>query len=198
MNSKTTKSCNEVTGEEISLFLEMEIETGRREFIELHISRCEVCRSEMNFQKRFLNTLGGALQSEPSPNLPEDFAKVVKRLAEVGVDSTRNPMERRRAMQIVAYISSVILVGVVLGNEGLLSVVKNISGEFAAIGSLFLHFFSEIATALLVFGYFAKSETSALPLSILGIALVPLTYLLFLRARSKITKMNSREAQALD
>jgi hypothetical protein len=194
MNSESAKFCNEVTADEISALLEMDIDAGRRDFIESHISRCELCRSEINFQKRFLNSLGSTLQTELSPNLPKDFAKVVKTRAEVGVEKARNPGERRRALLIIAMISLFILFGMLIGKVGFLPVAR----EIAVIGLLVLHFFGEIATAFMVFGSFAKSQIPRFSFSILWFGLIPFTLLLILFARRKITKLNSGEARSLD
>jgi anti-sigma factor RsiW len=87
--------------DDISAYLDGELDGSDRETFERHILVCNSCADELKGQKSFLCELDFALGSEPAPELPENFAAVVAVNAQSDMHGVRSSAERRRAILFI-------------------------------------------------------------------------------------------------
>jgi anti-sigma factor RsiW len=113
---------------EIAVYVDGELTPRQELVLEQHLAVCDVCRAELNEQKKLLCALDFLLEEKPSEiRIPENFARVVATRAESNVSGLRNREERKRAVFLCASLGLIALIG--LGAEA-----KTV---FAASGVIF-------------------------------------------------------------
>lgn len=100
----------------IAAYLDCELSPRAELLLEEHFAACEICRAELNEQKKLLNALDFALEERASEIvIPKDFARVVATRAESAVSGLRRPEERSRAVFLCVALFFIVLIG--LGAE---------------------------------------------------------------------------------
>jgi anti-sigma factor RsiW len=116
MNEQAGKSEESCPRAEIAAYIDCELSPRAELLLEEHLAACEICRAELNEQKKLLSALDFALEEKRSEiEIPKDFAKVVATRAESSVSGLRSPKERGRAVFLCVSLFFIVLVG--LGAE---------------------------------------------------------------------------------
>ena len=110
---KSEESCPRA---EIAAYIDCELSPRAELLLEEHLAVCEICRAELNEQKKLLSALEFALEEKAAEiEIPKDFAKVVATRAESGVSGLRSPKGRGRAVFLCVSLFFILLIG--LGAE---------------------------------------------------------------------------------
>lgn len=97
---------------EIAAYLDCELAPREELMLEGHLTTCEICRTELNAQKKLLSALDFALEEEKAEiEIPKDFAKVVAVRAESNVSGLRDRDERSRAIFLSASLIFLVVAG---------------------------------------------------------------------------------------
>ena len=113
---------------EIAAYVDGELSPRQELVLEQHLTACEICRAELNGQKKLLCALDFLHEENASEiRIPKNFARVVATRAESNVSGLRNREERGRAIFLCASLFFLVVVG--LGAE-----TQKI---FAASGAIF-------------------------------------------------------------
>jgi anti-sigma factor RsiW len=113
---------------DIAVYIDGELAPQQELVLEQHLAACEICRAELNEQKKLLRALDFLLDEKPAEiEIPKNFAKVVATRAESSVSGLRNRDERRRAVFLCVSLGLIALVG--LGADA--------HRVFAAFGAVF-------------------------------------------------------------
>lgn len=173
--------------EDISAYIDGELDTSREMEIEEHFAICNECYVELNLQKQFLCDVTSGLRHEKAMDLPADFAKRVAVNAESSVSGLRRPRERFNALFICAALALVALFA--LGTEAgtLLNLAYGLLEQIAAVGSFFgqlvYSFFFGIAIVLRTIAARAGFEVAA------AITFASLCVAAVLRFRRRVMKL---------
>lgn len=133
--------------EEISAYIDGELEPAVEAALDRHIGTCHVCRSELNDQKGFLLALSDTLEREIPIELPEDFTRSVVVNAESNVSGLRSPRERRTAF-IVGGGLLFVAVSAVGSVTGVFSPLGAAAEKLWAIGSAFIQITGDLFYAV--------------------------------------------------
>lgn len=135
---------------EISAFVDGELAPGEELGLEVHFFECEICRDELNEQKRLLFALDDALIDQPAIELPDNFAKVVATNAKCNVEGLRCPVERGRALLVCVVLGLVVLIGVGADASASLGIAGAVFERVTAVFGFFGHLLADLAVALSV------------------------------------------------
>jgi len=151
---------------------------------EAHLDTCAECREAVNHEKVFAGMLDNSLVSEPSVQLPEDFAKRVAVTAESTVVGTGDRSNTLRAVAIVAGLLFVATVPVVMAGGNGISVVGRALEMIGVIGLAAVHLAYSIGVSVAVIVRSATAPVIDKPL-IVPIFLVFIAFagLMLLRVR---------------
>ncbi len=126
---------NTCSTDEISAYIDGELDAAREFEMDLHFAGCDLCSRELNEQKRFLRSLDFGLGPEREIELPENFTKLIVANAESTVSGLRRPRERFNALFICTGLLLFVLfaMGAQAGRlfQGLAVIVE----QTAAVGS---------------------------------------------------------------
>lgn len=112
MDICTNKICQR--GEDIATYLDGEMSADELTLFESHVETCKTCADEIQIQKRLLNELDFAFNSqEESLPLPQNFTKVVKATAESDMKGLHRREEKTRALRLCTLL--VVLSAILLG-----------------------------------------------------------------------------------
>ncbi len=111
---------------ELSLREELELET--------HLAACKSCGGELNEQKKLLQALDCALESDRKIELPANFTRVVVANAESRVSGLRRPQERFKALFVCAALFLLILLGLGGETKTVFDTSVKFADQFLAIG----------------------------------------------------------------
>jgi anti-sigma factor RsiW len=106
--------------EEIVAYLDGELDASSLARLEQHFEACAQCVAELRAQRGLHQELNFALMEEPMLELPKNFAQVVAARAQSDMSGVREPLERRRALQLCAMlvaVSFMLLGGTALGES---------------------------------------------------------------------------------
>jgi Predicted integral membrane protein len=131
-NVQTEETCPR---SELAAYIDGELAPGEEMALEMHLAVCDVCRAQLNEEKKLLCALDYALEEKPEIHIPKDFAKVVATRAESSVSGLRNRKERPTALFLCVSLALFALIG--FGTE---------TGHFAAV---FFGVFEKIAAVVL-------------------------------------------------
>lgn len=151
---------------------------------EAHLDTCAECREAVNHEKVFAGMLDNSLVSEPSVQLPEDFAKRVAVTAESTVVGSGDRSNTLRAVAIVAGLLFVATVPVVMAGGNGISVVGRALEMIGVIGLAAVHLAYSIGVSVAVIVRSATAPVIDKPL-IVPIFLVFIAFagLMLLRVR---------------
>jgi hypothetical protein len=131
---------------EIAAYLDCELSPPEEFGLEEHMSACEICRAELNMQKKLLCALDFALEEKQTEiEIPQDFARVVVVRAESHVSGLRNREERGWAVFLCALIFFVAFVALGAESEQVFSAIRVVFERFLAILSFLGHLIYDIA-----------------------------------------------------
>jgi len=156
---------------EIAAFLDGELD-GAREFeLDSHFSSCNVCSTELNHQKHFLNQLNSRLSSEDEIELPKDFTRQIVVNAESSVTGLRRPREQFNAVFIIATLLVFVVFAMGAEAEGFFNGFADIFEKVAVIGGFFGRMvFSFFVGVIVVLRTLAAPLQSGLPGVIFGLS----------------------------
>jgi L-2-hydroxyglutarate oxidase LhgO len=135
MNSQTAtieKICSQTS--EIAAFIDGELLPREEIELELHLSVCGSCASELNEQKKLLCALDYALENDGEIELPANFTKIVVTNAESKVSGLRRPQERSKALFVCAALFLLVLLGLGGETETVLNTFGKFAEQFLAVG----------------------------------------------------------------
>lgn len=142
----------------IADYLDGELSPKAETEIELHLTACETCREELNFQKQFLGALDSELEN--LPELPENFTKTVVVKAESNVQGLRGKDERFRAVFICAGLFFLVILGLGSETKTAFSAVGGFINQVLAVGGFVVHFLFDLMVVLTVILKFISHQFS--------------------------------------
>ncbi len=168
----------------IADYLEGELVPTAENEIELHLTRCENCREELNFQKQFLGALDSELEN--LPELPENFTKTIVVNAESKVEGLRGTDERFRALFICAVLFLLVILGLGSETKAVFSAFGSFINQIFAVGSFAARLLFDLMVGLAVIVKFLSHQISLT--NVLGIIFFAaiVGFVLFLISRSKL------------
>ncbi len=122
---------------EIAAYIDGELDPNAEYVLESHVSGCDTCLSELNFQKHFLNRLDQTLKDGDAIDLPSDFASTIAIRAESSVIGLRGSRERFLAGMVCAVFALSILALLTLDSGVLASWAASALEKAAAVAILF-------------------------------------------------------------
>lgn len=137
----TEKKCYR---DEIGAYIDGELDPAEELALEVHVSICRECHSELNLQKQILSALDFSFDEKSAIELPENFAKVVAVRAESGVSGLRSKDERFRAFGLCLALFFIIIIGLSAGKADLLSRVTKVGEQVFAVANFFGHFIYDL------------------------------------------------------
>jgi len=198
VNSERDHKCRVIGVEELSEFVECELDIARRQFVEAHLLKCVFCQQEVNFQKRLQNTLGGALRFSADRELPVNFSQVLMARAECNVDRIRSGNELRRALSIFLVIAFMVSVGAAFSSSNVVSYLPSVFNQTVTIGSFVVHFFADILTGVFFALRVIVSQFSFSVLSTVLVALAMLSVIGILASRQRIQPQQNPNGETQD
>ena len=131
-----TKDKNICQSDQISAFVDDELEPVIRLAFEEHLSACESCAAELRQHRSFMRELDTALANRFDLEVPPNFAKVVAVHAENDMRGVRDRAEHRRALRycIIIGLVAFALLGVASSRAVLTSVQAFFKAVFGIIG----------------------------------------------------------------
>ncbi len=100
-------------GEQISAYLDGELDASADALFEQHLLECRVCKAELNAQRLFMRELDAALTLAPDLAVPSNFAQIVAARAESDMSGVRDGSEHKRAFRfcLILALASFVLLG---------------------------------------------------------------------------------------
>ncbi len=130
---------NTCPSDEISAYIDGELDAAREMELDLHFAGCDLCSRELNEQKHFLRSLDFGLGHEREIDLPANFTKQIVANAESTVSGLRRPRERFNALFICAGLLLFVLFAMGAEAGKLFQGLSVIIEQTAAVGSFFGH-----------------------------------------------------------
>ncbi|MEQ1603856.1 MAG: zf-HC2 domain-containing protein [Pyrinomonadaceae bacterium] len=143
--------------DEISAYIDGELDLVRESVVESHFEACTVCSAELNRQKQFLCSLNSSLKEEKEIELPANFAKHIVANAESTVSGLRGSRERYNAVFICVGLFLFVLFAMGAEAGKLLRGVYGFFEQSAAVAGFFGHLiYSIFFGAVIVLRSFAS------------------------------------------
>ena len=95
------------SAEEITAYLDSELDAVSLVRLEGHFATCASCQAELETQRRLLCELDFALADNASVEMPVNFAQVVAARAQADLSGMRDRRERRRAFRLCVVLAAV-------------------------------------------------------------------------------------------
>ena len=105
MATPNTSVCN---AEEITAYLDSELDAVSLARLEEHFATCASCQAELETQRRLLCELDFALADNASVEMPVNFAQVVAARAQADLSGMRDRRERRRAFRLCVVLAAAL------------------------------------------------------------------------------------------
>jgi anti-sigma factor RsiW len=161
--------------DEIVAYLDGELEERLHAPLELHLTECASCASELNLQQRLLAELESVLATDPGLELPRNFAQVVAARAQSDLRGVREPRERKRAIGLccVLVVLSIALLGGAAAGESVLGPLRVIWRAGAALFTFLGHalYDAGAGVAVIARGFGGRFLFQSRPISVLTILL---------------------------
>ncbi len=125
--------------DEISAYIDGELDLVREIELEAHFALCQTCSYELNQQKQFLCGLNSSLKAEPDIKLPANFTKLIVANAESNVSGVRRPRELYNAIFICTGLFLFVLFAMGAEAGKIFDGVYNTLGQAAIVGGFFGH-----------------------------------------------------------
>ncbi|MDT5120714.1 MAG: hypothetical protein QOC96_196 [Acidobacteriota bacterium] len=150
--SMATPNISVCNAEEITAYLDGELDAGSLVRLEEHFATCASCQTELETQRRLLRELDFALADEASVEMPVNFAQVVAARAQADLSGMRDRRERRRAFRLCVVLAavSVALLGGAAASETVLAPLRAIWRGGIALVSFLGHALYDAGAGLAV------------------------------------------------
>lgn len=136
---------------DIAVYVDGELAPRQELVLEQHLAACEICRTELNEQKKLLRALDFLLDEKPSEiEIPKNFAKVVATRAESSVSGLRNREERRRAVFLCVSLGLIALVGLGADAQRVFTAFGSVFEQIVAVAVFVGHLTYDIAFGVVV------------------------------------------------
>lgn len=135
---------------DLAAYLDGELSLREELELEMHLAACRSCGEELNEQKKLLQALDCALESDRKIELPANFTRVIVANAESNVSGLRRPQERFKALFVCAALFLLILLG--LGGEmkTVFDTFVKFADQFLAVGGFACNLIYDIAVGMAV------------------------------------------------
>ena len=154
---KIEQSCPRM---EIAVYIDGELAPREELVLEEHLASCEICRAELNEQKKLLCALDFFLEEKPAEiEIPKNFAKVVAARAESNVSGLRNRDERKRALFLCLSLLFLILLGLGAETEKIFTTAAVVFERARAVAVFVAHLTYDIAFGIVVILRALANET---------------------------------------
>ena len=122
--------------ENLTAYIDGELESGRHAALEEHIKQCARCASELQAQRLFMCELDSALAGPFDLAVPPNFAQMVAVRAESDMRGVRDRSEHRRALRfcIILGLAAFALLGVASSKAIILNVRSVAAKAFGVLG----------------------------------------------------------------
>lgn len=162
--------------EEISAYIDGELDAARTVEMDMHFAGCEACSHELNEQKHFLRHLDASLGCEREIELPANFTKRIVANAESTVSGVRRPGELFNATFICAGLLLFVLFATGAETGRLLQGLSVIVEQTVAVGSFFGHL---IYSVFLGFAIMIRAVAGQFRVDVAAILAVALMFAVF-------------------
>lgn len=145
MNTQNAAEKNCSQRNDLAAYLDGELSPRAELELEMHLAACRSCSDELNEQKKLLQALDCALESDRKIELPANFTRVIVANAESRVSGLRRPQERFNALFVCAALFLLILLG--LGGEmkTVLYTFVKFAEQFLAVGGFAWNLIYDVA-----------------------------------------------------
>jgi hypothetical protein len=150
MELKQIHDQNECPRDEISSYIDGELDPGQELELELHFASCQKCTEDLTLQRQFLCALDASLENEPEIELPKDFTRVVVASAESRVSGLRRPTERFNAAFICSGLFLVMMFSIGAASGDALGIVFHILEKTATVASFLGHMAYDVAIGTII------------------------------------------------
>lgn len=152
MMSATTHNNSACKTEEITAYLDGELEAAVRARLEEHLIVCQSCSVELETQRWLLSELDVALMDDASVEMPVNFAQVVAVRAQADLSGVRERRERRRAVRLCAALAalSIALLGGAAVTETIFAPLRGVWHGCAALINFLGHALYDAGAGLAV------------------------------------------------
>jgi anti-sigma factor RsiW len=150
--SMATPNTSVCSAEEITAYLDSELDAVSLVRLEEHCATCASCQAELETQRRLLRELDFALSDNASVEMPKNFAQVVAARAQADLSGMRDRRERRRAFRLCVVLAAVAvaLLGGAAVSETVLAPLRAIWRGGTALVSLLGHALYDAGAGLAV------------------------------------------------
>ena len=173
----------ECPAEELSAYIDGELEAEHELALEWHIGGCDVCRNALNEQKEFLLALTDTLEREIPMELPVNFTRSVVVNAESKVSGLRDRRARSSAVIVISVLLllAILAVGSVTGT---FSPAFSLIGKLLALGGMILQVISDLVSAAFsLLRSIFNSQTFGTPFAYIALSLA-IVLLIYFGSRS--------------
>ena len=180
--------------DQITAFVDDELDASQRAAFEKHVLGCEACAGELRAHRMFMRELDTALADRFELEVPADFARVVAVHAENDMRGVRNRSEHRRALRycIILGLIAFALLGVASSQSVLIKIqlfFKTSLGIVSLFGKTILDAVAGLSVLSRVFRGGLSSETGLtdiVALLLFAFAIGVLTLLLSRYRRTRV------------
>ena len=122
--------------EQITAYLDAELDGSELKAFEQHVEGCQACRNELNAHRLLLCELDAAMSQDREVAAPADFARIVAAHAETDMRGVRSRTEHRRALRfiVILALAAFSLLGAST-SDSLISAARVISRNVFALAS---------------------------------------------------------------
>lgn len=142
-----TRGC---PADDISAYIDGELDIVRESEMDAHFASCQICSFEMNQQKQFLCGLSASLKQERDIELPANFTRLIVANAESTVSGLRRPRERFNAMFICAGLALFVLFASGAEAGKVFEGVFNVLEQTAVVGGFFGHLIYSVFVGVVI------------------------------------------------
>lgn len=180
---------------DLAVYVDGELTPDQELVLEQHLAACELCRAELNEQKKLLSALDFLLEEKPAEiEIPKNFARVVATRAESSVSGLRNREERRRAVFLCASLGLIALVGLGAEAKTVFAASAAVLEQVIALAVFVGHLIYDVAFGVVVIVRSLANQTFLS--AALGAALVGVGFWFVSRAALSRLRHSSSSASA--
>lgn len=150
MNSQNVSTEESCPRSAIAAYLDGELTPQEEMSLEMHLAVCDICRAQLNEEKKLLCALDFALEEKTEIEIPKDFAKVVAARAESNVNGLRDRSERPKALFLCASLFLFAMVGLGAETEQIATAFFSLSEKIFAVISFSAHLIFDITFGTIV------------------------------------------------
>ena len=184
----TVSDFNTCPTEEISAYIDGELDAAREFELDLHLAGCGVCLRELNEQKIFLRSLDASLGGEREIELPANFTRSIVANAESTVSGLRRPREIFNASFICAGLALLALFAMGADAGRLFRGLSLLVEQGAAVASFFGHMIYSIFVGVAIVIRAIAGQFRVDVATILAVAMVAAGFSLLVSRRALKTR----------